>query len=194
LRWPAAAAGKALRNVRSCNPMTDPHFHPVDVDTRPLVERVRRGDTAGEEGLYRLLNRGIRFLAVRKLPASQVDSCVDRVFARMVDGIQCGDLSDPGKLVQYAHRHLTACVREMLSEAGPALKDDEPGATRRHRQAMRNLLGELSPVERTSMVHFYLEGRDDGRICRDLRMPRAEFDSLRVRLKARFRELLPAGR
>ena len=170
---------------------TDPDcLNPV-----PLVDRVRRGDPAGADELHRLLGRGVRFLAARKLPASQVDGCVHEVFDRVAGGIQRGDLGDPERLVPFTRMHLTTRIREIQARQVPGQHAGETAslscAADRRREVMQALLLGLPPNERESLIRFYVDGQDDRRICRELRMPTAEFRALRARVKSRFHELCP---
>ncbi|MCX6632140.1 MAG: hypothetical protein NTW28_31405 [Candidatus Solibacter sp.] len=148
------------------------------------------------EELHGLLSCGIRFLVARKLHAWQVDDCVREVFDRVVRGIQSGDLGNPVRLVQYVRMHLTTHIREIQDQQMPGHTADSsslPCVTDEHRQVMQDLLLCLSPNERESMDRFFVQGHDDRRICRELRVPAAEFRSLRSRVKARFHELCPQG-
>lgn len=166
--------------------------HPV-----PLVDRVRRGDSAGAEELHRLLSRGVRFLVARKLPASRVDGCVREVFDRVACGIQRGDLANPERLVQFIRMHLTTCIREIQDRQMPGQHArntaSPPCAVDQRREVMQALLRGLSPSERESLIRFYVDGHDAQRICRELRTPEAEFRVLRVRVKSRFHELCVQG-
>jgi DNA-directed RNA polymerase specialized sigma24 family protein len=169
---------------------TQDSVDPICVHAGPLVDRVRQGDSAGVEELRRLLIRGLRFLVARKLPASQGDGCVDEVIERVIRGIQRGDLGNPLRLGQYVRMHLTTRTREIQQEQMP-IEDPSSldSASCERRKIMQDLLLCLSPGERESLVHFYVQGHDEERICRELRMPAAEFRALRVRVKARFHEL-----
>jgi DNA-directed RNA polymerase specialized sigma24 family protein len=112
------------------------------------------------------------------------------VVDRVIRGIQSGDLGDPLRLVQYVRLHLAAHIREIWDKeramgGAPILNRvaDE------RRKLMRDVLLGLTPGERQSLVRYYVQGHDDRRICRELRIPAAEFQSLRVRVKTRFQEL-----
>jgi hypothetical protein len=146
------------------------------------------------EELHRLLSRGVRFLVARQLPASQVDGCVRVVFDRVIHGIQSGDLGDPVRLLQYVRMHLTAHIREIQHKQMPI--EDAPSLTSgadESRKIMQDLLLGLSQRERESLLRSYVNGHDDQRIWRELHMPAAEFQALRVRVKARFHELCLQG-
>lgn len=142
------------------------------------------------EELHRLVSRGVRCLAARELPASLVDGCVREVLDRVIRGIQSGDLGDPVRLVQYVRLHLAARIREIWDKqmsmgAAPSINRvaDE------RRKIMRDVLLGLTPDERQSMVRYYAQGHDERRICSELGMLAAEFQSLRARVKTRFQEL-----
>ena len=159
-----------------------------------LADGVRQGDSASVEELRRLVSRGVGCLAARELPASQVEGCVREVLDRVISGIQSGDLEDPVRLLQYVRLHLAARIREIWDKQMPM--GAAPSLNRvadARRRIMRDVLLELTPDERQSMVRFYLQGHDDRRICRELGMPAAEFQSLRASVKARFQELCRQG-
>lgn len=170
---------------------------PVCLHPGPLVDGVRQGDSVSAAELHRLLNRGVRFVAARKLPASQVEGCVLEVLDRVKWGIQSGGLDDPARLGQYVRVQLTAHIREIQDKQMPAQDapktDRSPCVTDERRQVMQDLLLGLSPGERDSLIRFYVDGHDEERICRELRVPAAEFRALRVRVKSRFHELCQRG-
>jgi len=149
------------------------------------------------EELRQLLGRGVRFLVARSLPASQVDGCVREVFEQVARGIQSGDLGNPERLAQYVRMHLTARIRETQDRQMPVQHAPNttslPGATDERRQVMQGLLLGLAQRERESLIRFYISGHDQQRICRELRMPAAEFQSLRVRVRSRFHKLCQQG-
>ena len=60
-----------------------------------LVDRVRAGEEAGMEELYRLFSRGIRFFLCRQLGPQELDDKVHDTFLIVVQAIQRGDLREP---------------------------------------------------------------------------------------------------
>jgi len=151
-----------------------------------LVDGVRRGDPAGLEALRGLLARGARLLLVRRLEKSQVEDCVEEVLRRVVRGIQTGELQDPRRLMSYVRIHLQCLAGERArTQAPPA---DAPAADS-GQQILCRLLQELSVRERDSLTRFFVDGQDDGRICRECGIPPAQFRLLKQRVKARFSEL-----
>jgi hypothetical protein len=158
---------------------------------------MRQGDSVSAAELYRPLNRGVRFLAARKLPASQVEGCVREVLDRVIRGVQSGGLGDPVRLGQYVRMHLTDRIREIQDKQMPVQDASDTGrspcATDERRQVMQDLLLALSPSDRDSLIRFYVSGHDERRICRELRVPAAEFRALRVGVRSRFHELFQRG-
>jgi DNA-directed RNA polymerase specialized sigma24 family protein len=58
-------------------------------------------------------------------------------------------------------------------------------------QTMVSLLRPLSTRERESLARRYVQRQDDERICRELRIPLAEVQSVRMRIRSQFYELYP---
>jgi hypothetical protein len=163
---------------------------PACVHQKPLADGARQGDPANVKELHRLVGRGLRCLAARELRPSQLDGCVREVLDRVMRGIRSGDLGNPVRLAQHVRMHLTAYICEIWDKEMPAEDASclNSGADERG-EIMRNVLLELSPDERRSMIRFYVQGHDDRRICRELCMLEAEFRALKARVKARFQEL-----
>ena len=178
-----------LAIIPRCTPKPDP----VRFDPGVLAAGIRLEDPAGAEELRRLLSRGVRFLAKRKLPASQADGCVQVVLERVIGGLPSGAPGKSAGLVEYVYAHLAAHIREIQDRRPPMESASsgagEPPVTEEHRQVVEHLLRGLTPNERQSLARFYVGGSDARQPRRELGMPVAEFRALRVRVRRLFREL-----
>ena len=171
-----------------------------------LVERIRGGDPAGMEELYRVFSKGIRFFLYRQLGPQDLDDKVHDVFLIVTQSIQRGELREPERLMGYVRTvvrrqvaaHIEDAVRArrnltdldgdiVLSDHGP---DPERGAIEKQNEelAMR-ILHSIAKRDREVLVRFYLKEQSPAEICRDLRLTETQFRLIKSRAKARFGEL-----
>src|SRR5712675_505283 len=66
-----------------------------------LVDRIREGDPAGMEELYRLFSRGVRFYLCRQLGPQELDDKVHDTFLVVVLAIRRGELREPERLMGF---------------------------------------------------------------------------------------------
>ncbi len=171
-----------------------------------VVQRIRGGDPAGMEVLYRVFTKGIRFFLYRQLGPQDLDDRVHDMFLMVAQSICRGDVRHPERLMGYVrtvlHRQVAAQIEETmrvrrnvieldrslgLSDRAP---DPERGAIERQRQelALRLLLG-ITKRDREVLTRFYLEEQSAAQICREMKLTATQFRLIKSRAKARFGEL-----
>jgi RNA polymerase sigma factor (sigma-70 family) len=171
-----------------------------------LVERIRGGDPAAMDELYRIFGRGVRLYLCRQLGMQEVDDKVHDTFVIVVQAIQKGDLREPGRLMGFVRTiarrlvagHIDTMVhkrRENVAvESGIVLSDQRitPEQTAIHQQkveVMLRVLRELSTRDRDVLTRFYLYEHSQEQICREMKLSSTQFRLLKSRAKARFTEL-----
>jgi RNA polymerase sigma-70 factor, ECF subfamily len=192
--------------------MPQPALHPDGVqgsetlDVCSLVERIRAGDPAGMEELYRVFSRGVRFHLCRQLGPQDLDDRVHDIFLIITQSIRNGDLRDPERLMGYvrtimrrqvaAHIDDAVQARRSRADVGPEFtpSDREPDpesqaiAEQNTELAMR-ILRSIPSRDREVLVRFYLEEQPARQICEELHLTETQFRLIKSRAKARFGEL-----
>ncbi len=171
-----------------------------------VIQRIRKGDPAGMETLYRIFTRGIRFFLYRQLGPQDLDDRVHDMFLMVTQSICRGDIRHPERLMGYVrtvlHRQVAAQIEEAmrvrrnvieldrtlgLSDRAP---DPERGAIERQQQelALRILHG-ITKRDREVLTRFYLQEQPAAKICREMKLTATQFRLIKSRAKARFGEL-----
>ena len=171
-----------------------------------LVERIRNGDPAGLEELYRVFSKGIRFYLCRQVGPQDLDDKVHDLFLIIAQSIQKGDLREPERLMGYVRtivrRQVAAHIDDLVQarrnqtdlEHGMTLSDFRPNPERRMMNeqnmalAMR-ILNSLHKREREVLMRFYLKEQTAPQICADMGLTETQFRLIKSRAKARFGEL-----
>jgi len=171
-----------------------------------LVDRIRSGEPAGMEELYRVFSKGIRFYLCRQLGPQDIDDKVHDPFLVITKAIQNGDLREPERLMGYVrtivrrqvagHINQVAQARRTQTDLdfGEALTEYRPNPERRVieeenlKLAMR-ILASLHKREREVLIRFYLREQTAAEICRDMQLTETQFRLIKSRAKARFGEL-----
>lgn len=171
-----------------------------------LVMRIRAGDPAGLEELYRVFSHGVRFYLCRQLGPQDLDDRVHDVFLIVTQSIQRGDLREPERLMGYIRTvlrrqvatHIEALVhsRNNLTDLGTGalLSDRRPDP---EHSAMRNqniniarrVLQSLGKRDREVLIRFYLHEQEPEEICLALNLTATQFRLIKSRAKTRFVEL-----
>src|SRR4051812_12160557 len=68
-----------------------------------LVDRVRTGDPAGMEELYRVFSDGIRHYLRRQLGSQDLTDKLHDLWLIIIEAIQNGELREPERLMGYVH-------------------------------------------------------------------------------------------
>jgi RNA polymerase sigma-70 factor, ECF subfamily len=171
-----------------------------------LVERLRAGDPAGMEELYRVFSQGIRFYFYRHLGAHDLDDKVHDAFLIIAQAVQRGEVREPDRLMGYVR---TIVRRQIAGHIGTAIQtrrrqtdlehclpvaDLGPTPERRMIEqqnfelAMR-ILRSLNRRDREVLTRFYLQEQEQEQICREMSLTDTQFRLIKSRAKARFGEL-----
>jgi RNA polymerase sigma-70 factor (ECF subfamily) len=171
-----------------------------------LVDRIRHGDEAGMEELYRIFAKGIRFFLCRQLGPQELDDKVHDTFLIVVQAIRRGDLREPDRLMGFVRtvvrRQVAAYIDEVVHsrreeldvELGGRVPDrrnnpEQTMASRQKLDLMVSVLRELSVKDREILTRFYLHEQTQEQICEDMELSDTQFRLLKSRAKARFGEL-----
>ena len=171
-----------------------------------LVARVRAGDCAAMEELYRVFSGGIRFHLCRQLGSNDLDDKVHDIFLSVTQSIRNGELREPERLMGYVRtvvrRQIAAYIdgavqdrrRRTGLEPDMALSDHHPDPERSaiERQNMDLAMRVLNAVpkrDREVLVRFYLREEHPDLICREMELTETQFRLIKSRAKARFGEL-----
>src|SRR5271165_4735848 len=178
----------------------------ADVDWTDLVERIRRGEEAGMEELYRVFARGIRFYLCRQLGAQELDDKVHDTFLIVVQAIQRGDLREPDRLMGFVRTIVRRQVAAYIDEAvhsrreqaeldtGHTIADlkenpEQIAMARQKADLMKSVLASLSQRDREILERFYLQEQPQDQICEQMHLSETQFRLLKSRAKARFGEI-----
>ncbi len=193
-----------MNSELNANPDSTPSI--IEPSWSVLVERIRTGDPAGMEELYKLFSQGIRFYIYRQLGSHDLDDKVHDAFLIIAQAIQRGELREPERLMGYVR---TIVRRQIAGHIGTAMQtrrrqsdldhclpvaDNGPSPERRliERQnfdlAMR-ILKSLNSRDREVLTRFYLQEQDHDQICREMNLTDTQFRLIKSRAKARFGEL-----
>jgi RNA polymerase sigma factor (sigma-70 family) len=187
----------------------NPAQSPPPVETAAwasLVERIRTGDPAGMEELYRVFSQGIRFYLCRQLGVQDLDDKVHDVFLIITQSIRRGDLREPDRLMGYVRtvlrRRVASHIEEIVQsrnhhadlEMGVMLSDRRPDPERsaiqnQNMQLAMRVLQSLNKRDREVLTRFYLKEQAPEEICRDLDLTATQFRLIKSRAKTRFVEL-----
>ena len=170
-----------------------------------VVRRIRGGDPAGMEALYRVFTNGIRFFLYRQLGPQDLDDRVHDAFLMVTESICRGDLREPERLMGYVRtvvrRQVAARIEEVMRirrnqtdvEVAP-LSDRAPDPERtvmerqKEELALRTLRG-ICKRDREVLIRFYLKEQSAPEICRAMKLTDTQFRLIKSRAKARFGEL-----
>ena len=170
-----------------------------------VVRRIRGGDPAGMEALYRVFTKGIRFFLYRQLGPQDLDDRVHDAFLMVTESICRGDLREPERLMGYVRTVVRRQVAARIEEAVRArrsqtdvetapLSDRAPDPERsaiehqKEELALRTLRG-ICRRDREVLIRFYLQEQSAGEICRAMNLTGTQFRLIKSRAKARFGEL-----
>jgi len=176
------------------------------VDWAALVGRVRNGEPAGMEELYKLFSRGVRFFLCRQLGPQDLDDKVHDTFVIVVQAIRRGELRQPDRLMGFVRtvvrRHVAGHIdravqsrRERVElECGALVLDrhndpEEAAISRQREEIVETVLRGVSYRDREILTRFYLMEQTQEEICREMQLTETQFRLLKSRAKARFGEM-----
>jgi RNA polymerase sigma-70 factor (ECF subfamily) len=174
-----------------------------EVDWKNVVDLIQRGDSAGEEILYRTLLTGARLFLQRRLGTQDVDDRVHDVFLIVAGAIRRGEIQYPERLMAFVrtvlYRQLNLEISEVIrrrdrsgeSEETAHLTAAEPTPEQRAIAGqkvtlMKEVLRELSDRDFEILSRFYLREQPPEQICDEMGLTQVQFQLLKSRAKARL--------
>ncbi|HWR51687.1 MAG TPA: sigma-70 family RNA polymerase sigma factor, partial [Bryobacteraceae bacterium] len=173
---------------------------PTDRHFSSLIDRVRANDSAAVMELYQLVQRGVRFLIVRRVDYSEIDDVLHDVFVAAMRAIQNETIKNPDSLLAYLRgiaRNKAGWILETRRRCRPSPPEDEEFAAadlspekqlnqRQEAALMKRQLTAMPASDREVLVRFYLEGETQTSICESMGLTATQFRLLKWRAKARF--------
>lgn len=176
------------------------------VEWGSLVARIKAGEDAGMEQLYKMFSRGIRYYLCRQLGPQELEDRVHDTFLIVVNAIRRGDLREPERLMGFVRtvvrRQVAAYIEEAVHnrreqadlESGIAVADrtqnpEQAAILRQKTELMRTVLECLSQRDRDILVRFYIQEQPQEQICREMALTETQFRLLKSRAKAKFGEI-----
>lgn len=173
---------------------------------RVIVALIRQGDQRGEEMLYSLLSRGMKFMAIRKLGPEDGLDCFHDTMLVLIRRIRDGALQEAAALFGYARTILVREISEQLEKRRRLLTVDDfdavsfaiadphasPEAAMEAGQrvaAMRRGLLALRPKEREILTRFYLQEQHAEKIQEEMNLTATQFRLLKSRSKQKLQQI-----
>jgi RNA polymerase sigma-70 factor (ECF subfamily) len=174
-------------------------------DAETIVRLIQAGDPRGEEMLYAVFTRGLRYLAIRKVGYEQADECVHDTFIALAKKIREGALREPAALLKYARTILERMIVDIhlerrkwraevdfdylaLTRADEAPSPEKAYEFSTRTEVMKRALQQLRPKEREILVRFYLEEQDQERIRREMKLTHTQYRLLKSRSKSKLEQ------
>lgn len=174
-------------------------------DAETIVRLIQAGDPRGEELLYAVFTRGLRYLAIRKVGYEQADECVHDTFIALAKKIREGALREPAALLKYARTILERMIVDIhlerrkwradvdfdylaLTRADDAPSPEKAYESSTRTEIMKHALQQLRPKEREILVRFYLEEQDQERIRREMKLTHTQYRLLKSRSKSKLEQ------
>ena len=176
-------------------------------DWGPIVDRIRQGDAAAGEVLYRTLDKGARFFLQRHLGAQDVDDRVHDLYLTVTDAIRRGELKHPERLMGFvrtvlyrqlggeigrvARRREGEAASDTVSQLPTRDSTPEERAIAAQKQAlMTQVLREMSDRDFEVLTRFYIREQAPEQICREMGLTQVQYQLLKSRAKARLTDLM----
>jgi RNA polymerase sigma-70 factor, ECF subfamily len=174
-------------------------------DAETIVKLIQANDPRGEELLYAVFTRGLRYLAIRKVGYEQADECVHDTFIALAKKIREGALREPAALLKYARTILERMIVDIhlerrkwradvdfdylaLTRADDAPTPEKAYETTTKTEVMKRALQQLRPKEREILVRFYLEEQDQEKIRREMNLTHTQYRLLKSRSKSKLEQ------
>src|SRR5256714_4220282 len=171
-----------------------------------LVNKIKAGEDAGMEQLYKLFSRGIRYYLCRQLGPQELEDKVHDTFLIVVNAIRRGDLREPERLMGFVRtvvrRQVAAYIEQAVHnrkeqtdlESGVTVADrkdnpEQEAMIQQKAELMKSVLSCLSERDRDILVRFYLLEQTQEQICREMSLTETQFRLLKSRAKAKFGEI-----
>jgi len=154
-----------------------------EVSWTDLVDKIRRGEPAGMERLYRVFSRGIRFHLCRHLGPEELDDRLHDAFLSVVQAIQRGELREPERLMGFVRTLVRRQVAGYIDQAvrvrrdftdlelTPSISDqcknpEERMIAGEREKIMIRVMKSNSPRDREILTRFYLLEQSQEQILR----------------------------
>ena len=170
-----------------------------------VVTEILDGGTAGQEVLYAVFERGVRFYLAHHMRTEDVEDKVQDTFLAVVNAIRDGRLREPGRMAGFVRtileRQLAGYFTETSRRLGLSGEDvsqlqpqerlnpEQEAMRAERRRFARRILRGLPEVDREILMRFYLEGHTAEQICAHLGVSETQFRLRKNRAKERFGEL-----
>ena len=168
-----------------------------------IVEQILSGDAAGQEALYDVFGRRVRFYLAHQLRAEDVEDKMHDTFLAVLAAIRAGQVREPQKLPSFvrtvAQRQVAGYIAEAVrqrsamldySEHLPVVQDhpdpEQEMALGERRKFARKLLQALPEIDRQILKRFYFQGQTAELICEQLGITETQFRLRKHRAKERF--------
>ncbi|MBI3693727.1 MAG: sigma-70 family RNA polymerase sigma factor [Acidobacteria bacterium] len=171
-----------------------------------VVPEILSGGTTGQEILYAVFERGVRFYLAHHMRTEDVEDKVHDTFLAVVNAIRDGQLREPGRMAGFVRtileRQLAGYFTEAQRRQGLSSEDvsqiqprerlnpEQEAMRAERRRFARKILRGLPEVDREILMRFYLEGQTAEQICFQLGVSETQFRLRKNRAKQRFGELV----
>jgi RNA polymerase sigma-70 factor (ECF subfamily) len=172
-----------------------------------IVRRIMAGDPAAEEELVSRYTQGISVIISRIVRSRSATEDVSQETLKIVlEKTRCGDVRQPERLsgficcvarntaIEYVRRARKTGNLEEVGNAGripdPAPSQLDEILNRERSLIVRRIISELKiKRDRDVLLRYFIAEEDKSKICADLDLTRAQFNSVIFRASARFKEL-----
>ncbi len=144
-----------------------------------VIHAIQNGESTNGR-LDAIIRPGVQLLLARKLPASQVHPTTLCIIRSSEQAIRDGLIRSATEIVAFVRDR----VKQAATGHWPLQEREE-----RSMGVMRAVLGELSEHDLSVLRRFYLCGQSATGVCSEFSVSLADFDSLRSRVRDRFRQL-----
>jgi RNA polymerase sigma-70 factor, ECF subfamily len=174
-----------------------------------VVRKIRAGDAAGIEDLYRALSDGVRASLIELVGAQSAEDWLHEILIVVLEAVRGGQLREPDRLMGFvrtvakrsvvAHiRNATAQRRRFVPEAevqAPSKQSPDAGIAERERiEKIRNVLRSLSARDREILERFYFKEQAAEQICGEMRLTVTQFRLYKSRAIAKCFNLAQPAR
>jgi len=178
-----------------------------ETELTELVKRIIAGDSAAEEEVVRRYNQGVAIIIDQIVRSRSVTEDVSQdTFKIVLTKVRRGDLREPERLsgfvcsvarnaaLDYIRRTRHLRNQEAIGNAeqipDPASNQLDEVLRQEKAAVVRQLINELKKErDRDLLLRYYIAEEDKDKICGDLGLTRAQFNSVIFRATARFRGL-----
>ena len=172
-------------------------------DWADVVERIREGDQAAVEELYRVFSRGIRYYLCRQLGPQDLDDRIHDCFLVVIQAIKKGDIREPGRLMGFVRtivrRQIAGYIEGIVEirrkqvdiEFGNIVPDaklnPENSAISKEEESLAvSVLKTIPKRDREILTRFYVHEQTQEHICKEMSLTDTQFRLLKSRAKAKF--------